>query len=566
MPGHGLLIDDVVLSARRCAAFAAAHRLACWVGEGVRVTPKQVLRPVDVPAAAQALGIPAPARVRTARDVLALHRIWKVALAIGFLRIVDGHVRPGPGFSEWPDIDDDTVRELWLTGLIAAMAAAVPVADEAGAAAFTRFMLTTAAGDQQRSFDDLWIRALDAIRDEDTDVAYYFFTAWRRQDDPLAAATDPLVEFAAADRQGTGVTITPLGRWALQEMQARAPKPITADLQADELISRLTDVEEDELWSAAQDWLDGRTPLAAARDLLAAAATATPAQRVIAVDLVHVLGPEAEPAWDDVMEVPTLAAHARAAESEDVSEQDSAWLTVEYAAAALIRSGPDEALSHLDEQAPGVGLDAGLQAVECGAHPATAELAEALTAFLASGATPTSTQAVQLKISLNRMRNPIWRRVLLPATASLGTLHRVIQIVMGWDGDHLHAFTVGRRSYGDPFDVPDVDDEEGLRCSAAFAPRDTITYRYDFGASWSHAVKCERVLGLAAGTTYPVCVAGKGDAPVEDWIDGPESKPFDLDEINRRLAGLAGETGSAWAAEGSDSSNQDEPGSVTRVQ
>ncbi|MGH3614232.1 MAG: hypothetical protein ACRDRK_16900 [Pseudonocardia sp.] len=61
MPGHGLLVDDIVLSARRCAAFAAAHRLACWVGEGVRVTPKQVLRPVDVPAAAQALGIPAPA-------------------------------------------------------------------------------------------------------------------------------------------------------------------------------------------------------------------------------------------------------------------------------------------------------------------------------------------------------------------------------------------------------------------------------------------------------------------------------------------------------------------------
>ena len=102
MPGHGLLVDDIVLSARHCAAFAAAHRLACWVGEGVRVTLKQVLRPVDVPAAAQALGIPAPARVRTAVDVLALHRTWKVALAIGFLRIVDATRGPDQAFRSGP--------------------------------------------------------------------------------------------------------------------------------------------------------------------------------------------------------------------------------------------------------------------------------------------------------------------------------------------------------------------------------------------------------------------------------------------------------------------------------
>ncbi len=41
----------------------------------------------------------------------------------------------------------------------------------------------------------------------------------------------------------------------------------------------------------------------------------------------------------------------------------------------------------------------------------------------------------------------------------------------------------------------------------------------------------------------PVCVGGQGDAPVEDW--NPEydrgSTPFDVAEINRRLAQVENE-------------------------
>lgn len=525
----------VALSARRCAAFAAAHRLATWVGAGKRVTTKQVLRPVDVPAAAQALGIDVPARLRSAADVVRLHRSWKVALSIGFLRIADGSARPGPALARWSDtVDDDTVRELWTTGLEAGFAAAVPVADEPGAAAFARFILAVVSDDLPTSFGDLWRGALGAIADEDTDSAYRFFSAWRRNGDPLGVAVDTLVEFGAAEL-GPTVTITTLGRWALRELRARAPKPITADLGVAEVITRLAQVE-DGVWAAARPWLIGRNPRDAARELLAAAATATPAQRTAVVHLVVDLGPDAETAWEYAATVPNLAVHARASESGDADERDRAWLAVEYAAAALAQSGPDEALSCLEERVCGDGLDELLRAAECGGHPAIAELADALAAFLASGATPTSSRVIQLKISLNRMRPPVWRRVLLPATADLATLHQVIQVVMGWDGDHLHAFQVGPRTYGDTYYSPDVDDEEELRCSAAFGPRDAITYRYDFGANWTHTITCERVLDLVAGTTYPVCVAGRGEAPVEDWTDGPESRPFDPDEINRRLA------------------------------
>ena len=111
---------------------------------------------------------------------------------------------------------------------------------------------------------------------------------------------------------------------------------------------------------------------------------------------------------------------------------------------------------------------------------------------------------------------------------------------MGWDGDHAHAFTVGSRHYGDPFfRTPDFDDEEDIRCGAALATGASIGYRYDLGACWEHTIKCERMLDLSADGTYPVCVAGTGDAPVEDWTGGPELKiSFDQDAINRQLAGI----------------------------
>jgi hypothetical protein len=294
-------------------------------------------------------------------------------------------------------------------------------------------------------------------------------------------------------------------------------------------------------------WLIGRDPLLAAREILAAAATATPAQRIAAVEIVDALDEPAQAAWRDVTTVPNLAAHARMAlagwrRPQATSPEDSAWLAVEYAVAALTDSGPDEALSCIDERIAGQDLDSRLQAIRCGNHPDTAALAEALTTFIASGTKPTSSQVYQLKISLKRMRNPIWRRVLVPATARLGLLHQVIQIVMNWDGDHLHAFSVGNEHYGDPFRSPDLHDEECLRLGDAFTPSiKKITYLYDFGASWYHDITCERVLDFDIGATYPACVTGRGDFPIEYWTDEDDDQepiPFDKDKVNSRLADL----------------------------
>ena len=164
-----------------------------------------------------------------------------------------------------------------------------------------------------------------------------------------------------------------MGHWALETLQARAPRPISTDLTATELLMRLTQIDEDEQSYAAQPWLAGRAPLPASRDLLAAAATATPAQRIAAVELVHTLGPRADAAWGEAAALPNLAAHVRLAR-DDLDEPATDWLVVEYAAAALPDHGPDEVLARLDDRFTGIGRDFRPEVIERTTHPAAAEV------------------------------------------------------------------------------------------------------------------------------------------------------------------------------------------------
>lgn len=144
-------------------------------------------------------------------------------------------------------------------------------------------------------------------------------------------------------------------------------------------------------------------------------------------------------------------------------------------------------------------------------------------------------QICQLKISLERMSTPCWRRVLVPAGDHLGELHRVVQVAMRWDDDHLHAFYVGTHQYGDP--GFDLEDEYEVVVGEVFTrSRKTIRYVYDFGDDWRHEIKLERVLDAEPGATYPVCVAGAGAVPVED--SRHRTIKFDQEDINRRLAEL----------------------------
>ncbi len=180
----------------------------------------------------------------------------------------------------------------------------------------------------------------------------------------------------------------------------------------------------------------------------------------------------------------------------------------------------------------------------------------------------------RLKITLMGFRPPIWRRVEVDGNLSLGELHEVIQIVMGWEDAHLHQFIVDDIYYSTPY--PGMEDWEMMdymrdaneislqQVAAEVGAR--FTYKYDFGDSWEHRIRVEQIKEPEVEVLYPVCLTGKRACPPEDvggiwgyeeflsalqnknhpehemyseWIGGTfDPENFDLEESNRMLSFL----------------------------
>ena len=130
----------------------------------------------------------------------------------------------------------------------------------------------------------------------------------------------------------------------------------------------------------------------------------------------------------------------------------------------------------------------------------------------------------QLKIELEGIAPPIWRRVLVPGNASLSRLHFIIQAAMGWDNSHLHRFIIGKQAYSDPaFEleefrgVPVLDEDEALLMDIAPRAGKALSYMYDFGDSWEHRIKVEQILrGALSKGNIVGCIDGARACPPED--------------------------------------------------
>lgn len=136
---------------------------------------------------------------------------------------------------------------------------------------------------------------------------------------------------------------------------------------------------------------------------------------------------------------------------------------------------------------------------------------------------PTKPKRVyQLKITLEDSKPKIWRRVLVPATITLGKLHQVIQLAMGWQGGHLHCFKIEDKTYSYPQpdtgweDFSDIDYRRITLTKVVPVEKAKFSYEYDFGDGWSHQIAVEKIFDAAEGMGSPVCVAGERACPPED--------------------------------------------------
>jgi hypothetical protein len=181
----------------------------------------------------------------------------------------------------------------------------------------------------------------------------------------------------------------------------------------------------------------------------------------------------------------------------------------------------------------------------------------------------------QLKVVLNQTKPPVWRRLQVPGNASLGWLHAVIQVAMGWTNSHLHQFCIGDQACSNPAfqldeyagDPPVLNENKVSLAAAAPRQKDVLGYEYDFGDSWHHQVTVEKILSpdptLATGA---VCLDGARACPPEDcgggwgydnllkilrnpkheehdsmkeWLGRPlDAEQFDRDKVNKYLKKL----------------------------
>jgi len=173
----------------------------------------------------------------------------------------------------------------------------------------------------------------------------------------------------------------------------------------------------------------------------------------------------------------------------------------------------------------------------------------------------------QLKVTLNESHPPIWRRIQVP-DCTLGELHEVLQVVMGWGNSHLHQFIVNGKYFGeathDDLDI-EVEDEDGIRLSDIYTGKNTprIVYEYDFGDGWQHEIILEKILEPEPSVSYPCCLEGARACPPEDvggiwgyaefleaisdpnhadhdemveWVGGEfDPEKFSVDEVNKEL-------------------------------
>jgi len=175
----------------------------------------------------------------------------------------------------------------------------------------------------------------------------------------------------------------------------------------------------------------------------------------------------------------------------------------------------------------------------------------------------------QLKVTLEDIKPPIWRRIQVRGDVTLFKLYKILQAAMEWEDYHLHQFIVGEDYYAipspeDPWPMETKNEKRAKLFQVAPVEKARFIYEYDFGDSWRHNILVEKILPPERDLEHPICLAGKRSRPPEDcggiggyyefleaisdlkhpehedmldWAGGEfDPERFDKEEINRLLS------------------------------
>lgn len=138
---------------------------------------------------------------------------------------------------------------------------------------------------------------------------------------------------------------------------------------------------------------------------------------------------------------------------------------------------------------------------------------------------------IKVKVALENMPYPTYRKLLLPPNINMMQLHFVLQYAMGWHFSHLFQFSdkKGRPTLIASIPVEDDDfyfSSEERKANLVKLNKDfylqreakPFWYWYDFGDDWWHKITFQKPTkkDLEAYEGFPLCTEGAGVCPPED--------------------------------------------------
>ena len=146
------------------------------------------------------------------------------------------------------------------------------------------------------------------------------------------------------------------------------------------------------------------------------------------------------------------------------------------------------------------------------------------------------------KIVLEDTHPPVWRRVVVPERITFAEMHEIIQVIFGWEDEHLHDFSIPadhiRIDDGEEFSEEDYNEKDTL-VGAFFNNYKWIRYTYDFGDDWRHKINIEKK-DDAYDKRYATLLKFKGNNFMEDsggvWYgENQETEEYNVEYVNRQL-------------------------------
>lgn len=148
-------------------------------------------------------------------------------------------------------------------------------------------------------------------------------------------------------------------------------------------------------------------------------------------------------------------------------------------------------------------------------------------------------EVLRVRVGLVGSRVEVWRLIEIDASLSLDRVHAALQVVMGWEDAHLHAFAdldpdtrvrsglLGPRRWGPAFLREDDEDlllEEDITLGEVLTVDRPLFYEYDFGDQWLHRLEVIEIRSAGPVDQQVVVVRGAGRCPLEDsgGVDGYE--------------------------------------------